>query len=175
MVFGRVAGCTGRLPRRPLGPPRNDSGSRWLQQSSGRSNIGSARRGHNPALHWVSYESENKLHHDHINHRACPDAEQGVPLPHMESGHGGTAENLRNAKGCAGKGHILEAVHHQHIHNGKGQHPAQICDDLRRFPVLAEDRKGRKPQGCCDEGADGDGENGVGVTHGGPPFRTCGP
>ena len=118
---------------------------------------------------------EDKLYQKHIDHRTGADAEEGIALPDMKQGHGGAANGLWDAEGCASKRHILQTVHHQHTHDGKGQHFSQIGDDGRRGPVLAEDQEGQKPQGGSHQSADGNGGNGVGVIHGQPPFRSSGP
>lgn len=118
---------------------------------------------------------KHQLHQQHIANRPRADAQQGIPFPDMKQCHHGAADGFGDAEGGGGEVHVLQAVDHQHAHDGVGQDPAQIGDDGGRLPVLAEDQEGDKSQCRGDQGADRDGQNGVGVSHGRPPFRSSGP
>lgn len=119
-------------------------------------------------LFWLEYE----LDEEHINHGTGTDAQQSAALPYMKPGNDSTADGLRNSERCTDKGHILQAVHHQHTHDGKRQHLSQIGDDRGRFPVFSKDQEGEETKSGGHQSADGNGQNGMGVIHGWPPFRS---
>ena len=110
--------------------------------------------------------SEDKLDQKHIAHSSHTDAQQGVPLPDMQQSNDGAAQDLRKAKGRCQEIHILQAVDHQHAHDGVGKYLTQIFDDGRDLPVPAENQEGRKPGGGGDKCGHSDDEDGVEVIHG---------
>ena len=61
-------------------------------------------------------------------------------------GHQRSAEQLRNEAAGGGKIQPLQAVDHQHGHDGVGEHPAQIGNHSGGLPFFAENQKGQKPE-----------------------------
>ena len=62
----------------------------------------------------------------------------------MESGHQNGAQKLRQVLSGGGEIQSLQAIHHQHGHDGVGEHPAQIGNYSGGLPFFAEN-----PLSCC--------------------------
>ena len=95
-------------------------------------------------------KSEYKLDQQHITDCTGTDAQQGVPLPDVQKDYGTAADGFRNAEGSGDEGNILQAVDHQHAHDGKGQDLSQVGDQGRGRPVFAEDQEGEEPESGGD-------------------------
>ena len=87
--------------------------------------------------------SKYKLDQKHIKYGADSDAQKRIPLPNMQSGNGSAAQNFRKTKGESQKIHILQAIDHQHSHNRKGEHLAQIFNNGRDCLLGSKNQKGR--------------------------------
>ncbi len=72
-------------------------------------------------------------------------------LPLVYQDHGQDGQKLRQSVGAGEQGHALQAVDHQHHHDGRRQHPPQIQNGCRG--LLPEEQEGQE----ADQGRDGTG------------------
>ena len=92
------------------------------------------------------------LHEHHIEHGADKDGEQRVVLPFMKRNYRENGDDFGDAVISAEDGNGFQTVDHQHHHNGRRQHTAEVKDGRRS--MLAEEQKGQKADQRGDETGD---------------------
>lgn len=94
----------------------------------------------------VRASSEYHLHQQHVAYRPQRDAGKGIALPEVESHHHGNGYEPRQAIGVGQRCDSLQAVDHQHGHDGGREDGPQVADQPGDFLFTAEEEEG-KPSG----------------------------
>jgi len=114
---------------------------------------------------WMGARLKQELNQDHIAYGADTNAQQGITLPDMQKRNDDTAQNLGKAEGGGKEIHILQAIDHQHTHNGIGEYLAQICNNGWNLAVFSKNQKWRESGDGGDNSSYCDDQDGMKIIH----------